>query len=119
MLHETLLKITAKTNLSRPEAEEAMEDILSGRATEAQIFALLSGLQAKTETLDEIVGFANAMRRHATPIFLPSQSTADQSSRRYLRHRRRWLRDIQRFHGRGIRGGGRRGSRGEARQPLD
>ncbi len=47
MLRETLLKITAKTDLSRAEAEEVMEDVLSGRATDAQIFALLSGLRDK------------------------------------------------------------------------
>jgi len=79
MLRETLLKITAKTDLSRREAEEVMEEVLSGVATDAQIFALLSGLRAKTETLDEIVGFASAMRRHAKPIFLTGQPTADKA----------------------------------------
>lgn len=79
MLRETLLKIAAKTDLSRPEAEEAMEHVLSGRATDTQIFALLSGLRAKTETLDEIVGFAKAMRRHARPILLRNQPTADKA----------------------------------------
>jgi anthranilate phosphoribosyltransferase len=78
MLHETLLKIGAKIDLSRSEAEAAMEEILSGRATGAQIVAMLRGLQAKTETLDEIVGFATAMRRHATPIFLPNHPTASE-----------------------------------------
>jgi anthranilate phosphoribosyltransferase len=79
MLRETLLKIVAKRDLSRPEAEEAMDDVLSGRATGAQIFTLLSGLRAKNETLDEIVGFANAMRRHAKPILLRNQPTADEA----------------------------------------
>ncbi len=79
MLREALLKITAKTDLSRAEAEQVMERVLSGRATDAQIFALLSGLRDKTETLDEIVGFAKAMRRHAKPIFLPGQSTVDKA----------------------------------------
>jgi anthranilate phosphoribosyltransferase len=79
MLHETLAKIAAKTNLSRSEAESAMEEILSGRATDAQITVLLSGLRAKTETLDELVGFAKAMRRHATPIFPPGHSRADEA----------------------------------------
>ena len=76
MLHETLLKVEAKTDLSRSEAEAAMEEILSGRATNGQITALLSGLRTKTETLDEIVGFAKAMRRHATPIFPPNHPAA-------------------------------------------
>ena len=77
MLRETLLKIVAKKDLSRQEAEEAMEVVLSGRATNAQIVNLLRGLRAKTETLDEIVGFANAMRRHATPIFPSNHPIAD------------------------------------------
>jgi anthranilate phosphoribosyltransferase len=76
MLHEALLKITAKTNLSRSEAEQLMEEVLSGRATDAQIVTLLSGLRVKTETLDEIVGFATAMRRHAAPIFPPNHPKA-------------------------------------------
>ena len=37
MLRETLLKITTKTNLSRTEAEQLMEEVLSGRVTDAQI----------------------------------------------------------------------------------
>jgi len=76
MLREALLKIAAKTDLTRSEAEDVMEDILSRRATDAQIVALLRGLREKTETLNEIVGFAKAMRRHATPIFPPGYSTA-------------------------------------------
>ena len=79
MLHEAVLKVDAKTDLSRSEAEAAMEEILSGRATNAHIIGLLKGLQTKTETLDEIVGFAKAMRRHATPIFRPNHPAADKA----------------------------------------
>jgi anthranilate phosphoribosyltransferase len=69
MIQEALEKITAGAHLSRSEADAAMERILSGNATDAQIAALLIGLRTKGETLDELVGFATAMRRHATPIF--------------------------------------------------
>ena len=79
MLHEALLKIIAKTICREPRLKQVMERVLSGRATDAQIVALLSGLRDKTETLDEIVGFAKAMRRHATPIFPPGQSTVDEA----------------------------------------
>jgi anthranilate phosphoribosyltransferase len=73
MIHEALEKIVADEDLSRAQAEAAMEEILAGRATDAQIAALLTGLRMKGETVDELVGFAAAMRRHATPIF-PSHS---------------------------------------------
>ena len=66
---EVLEKIVAGRDLSRVEAESAMEEILCGRATNAQIAGLLTALRIKGETVDELVGFATAMRRHATPIF--------------------------------------------------
>ncbi len=52
-----------------------MEEILSGRAGEDSIVALLSALRTKGETIEELVGFARAMRRHATPIFNDSSRT--------------------------------------------
>ena len=62
-------KTEAGVHLSRQEAEAAMEEILSGRAGEDSIVALLAAMRAKGETVEELVGFARAMRRHATPIF--------------------------------------------------
>jgi anthranilate phosphoribosyltransferase len=60
-------------DLSRREAENAMEDMLSGRAPAIEIAQFLAALRFKGETVDELVGFATAMRRHATPIFAPGQ----------------------------------------------
>ena len=47
MIHEALQKIVAEEDLSRVEAEGAMEEILSGHANDAQIAALLTGLRMK------------------------------------------------------------------------
>jgi anthranilate phosphoribosyltransferase len=69
MFHEALEKIVREEDLSRVEAEAAMEYVLSGQASDPQIAALLTALRMKGETVDELVGFATAMRRHATPIF--------------------------------------------------
>lgn len=69
MILEALEKIVADKDLTRAEAEAAMEDILAGRASDALIAGLLTALRIKGETVDEVVGFAQAMRRHATPIF--------------------------------------------------
>jgi anthranilate phosphoribosyltransferase len=79
MIHQALEKIVAGEDLSRAEADAAMEQILAGNATDAQIAALLTGLRMKVETVDELVGFATAMRRHATPIFPPGHSHADEA----------------------------------------
>src|ERR1700719_3016309 len=55
-------------SLSREEARAAMGEVLSGKCTDAQIAALLVGLHMKGETVEEIVGFAEAIRAAATPI---------------------------------------------------
>jgi anthranilate phosphoribosyltransferase len=70
-LHHALEKIVAGEDLTRPEAESAMEQIFSGNSSDAQIAGFLAALRMKGETVDELVGFASVMRRHATPIFPP------------------------------------------------
>jgi anthranilate phosphoribosyltransferase len=69
MIHEALEKIIAEKDLTRAEAEAAMQQILCGQASDAQIASFLTALRMKGETVDELVGFATAMRRHATPNF--------------------------------------------------
>jgi len=62
--------------LNRQEAELAMEEILAGRASENEIVAFLRALRERAITVEELVGFATVMRRHATAIF-PSGAPAD------------------------------------------
>jgi anthranilate phosphoribosyltransferase len=69
MIDEILKQIDTGEDLTRAQADGVMEQILSGAAADTQIVKLLSGLQVKGETVDELVGFATAMRRHATKIF--------------------------------------------------
>jgi len=69
MILKALDTIRRGMGLAREDADAAMEEILAGRATDAQIAALLAGLRDKGETVEELVGFATAMRRHAAPVF--------------------------------------------------
>jgi anthranilate phosphoribosyltransferase len=55
-------------SLSRDEARDVMAEVLSGKCTDAQIAALLTALRMKGETVEEIVGFAEAIRAAAAPI---------------------------------------------------
>lgn len=69
-----LLAVLARgRSLSEDEAAAAFEIIMTGHATDAQIGALLGAMQARPEgpTIDEIVGAARVMRRHAAGIDLP------------------------------------------------
>ena len=55
--------------LTRAQAEEAMEEILSGRAETPEIVNLLRAMNARPIQPQELAGFASVMRRHAAPVF--------------------------------------------------
>jgi len=74
MIRKALDSITRGLDLSRAEADAAMEEILCGRAADAQIAALLTALRDKGETVEELVGFATAMRRHVAPVYSAPQA---------------------------------------------
>ncbi|GAA3744586.1 anthranilate phosphoribosyltransferase [Leifsonia bigeumensis] len=57
-------------NLSISEASWAMRRIVTGEATSAQLAAFLVALRAKGETVDEIVGFRDAVLENARPLAL-------------------------------------------------
>ena len=55
-------------SLARAEARDVMAEVLTGQCTDAQIAALLIALRMKGETVEEIVGFAEAIRAAAAPL---------------------------------------------------
>jgi anthranilate phosphoribosyltransferase len=55
-------------DLTREDARGAMDTIMSGEATPAQIGGFLVALRLKGETADEIAGCAEAMRAHVLPV---------------------------------------------------
>jgi anthranilate phosphoribosyltransferase len=55
-------------SLSRNEAREVMAEVLAAKCTDAQIAALLVALRMKGESVEEIVGFAEAIRAAAAPL---------------------------------------------------
>ena len=68
-----------RQSLSREEARSVMTQILTGRARDAQIAGFLVALRMKGETVEEIVGFAEAIRGAATPLGGAQDSTVDVS----------------------------------------
>ncbi|MBI2682983.1 MAG: anthranilate phosphoribosyltransferase [Acidobacteriales bacterium] len=79
MITEALHKVANHfQSLSREEAREVMGEILHGQCSDAQIAALLVGLHMKGETVEEIVGFAEAIRAAATPL-APDDAALDVS----------------------------------------
>jgi anthranilate phosphoribosyltransferase len=69
-----------RQSLTREEARSVMAEILAGQCTDAQIAALLVALHMKGETVEEIVGFAEAIRAAAVPLRIHNNSTVDVSN---------------------------------------
>ena len=76
-LVEALHHVMDGAALTRAEARAAMESLLRGEATDAQIAGMLTALRLRGETVEELVGFAEAMRAHARPIFAPGERPAE------------------------------------------
>ena len=68
MLKAYINKVIAFKDLSAAEAEAAMQIIMTGQATSAQIGAYLVALRMKGETVEEISGSARAMRAQAAHV---------------------------------------------------
>src|SRR5260370_16875055 len=62
-------KAEAAGALSRVEAEAFMEELLSGQIATPEIVRMLLALNQRAVSVDELVGFARVMRKHAAPVF--------------------------------------------------
>ncbi len=68
MIREFISKVVGGEDLTEAEMETAMDEIMSGTATPAQIGAFITALRLKGETVDEITGAARTMRAKATKV---------------------------------------------------
>src|SRR6056297_2014967 len=67
-IRDALETLLAGRDLSRGEAEGLIEALMTGLATPAQIGGVLIALRAKGESVDEITGAVQVMRRLATRV---------------------------------------------------
>ena len=63
-----LPQLIERHDLTREQARAAMEEILSGAATAAQIAMFIVALRAKGEVAEEVIGLAQAVRSRANPV---------------------------------------------------
>ncbi|WP_089748206.1 MULTISPECIES: anthranilate phosphoribosyltransferase [unclassified Candidatus Frackibacter] len=68
MMKEFINQLMEGKNLSIKQAAEAMNLIMSGKATKAQIAGFITALRMKGETVEEITGCAQVMRDKATEV---------------------------------------------------
>ncbi|HMK49123.1 MAG TPA: anthranilate phosphoribosyltransferase [Thermodesulfovibrionales bacterium] len=71
MIKEAINMLVNNIGLMEPEMAACMSDIMEGKATDAQIGALLTALRIKGETVEEITGAARIMRQKAITIKAP------------------------------------------------
>jgi len=69
MITDLIQKMIDRRDLTEQEARTAMEEIMTGQSTDAQIGAFLTALRMKGETAQELIGFARVMREKAEPLW--------------------------------------------------
>ncbi len=73
-LKPLLAKVAGHESLTRDEARQAFEILMSGEATPSQIGGFLMALRMKGETVDEIVGAVTTMRAKMLPVEAPADA---------------------------------------------
>jgi len=68
MIKEAIGKVVIGNDLDEGEMVEVMNEIMGGKATDAQIGAFITALRMKGETIDEIAGAARVMREKASHV---------------------------------------------------
>ena len=71
IITEAVRALIDRRSLTRIEAAAAMEAIMSGAATDAQIASFLTALRMKGETVEELIGFAQVMRQKVVKVRAP------------------------------------------------
>ncbi|MDR1721729.1 MAG: anthranilate phosphoribosyltransferase, partial [Methanobrevibacter sp.] len=64
MIKDAILKLAKGENISYEMAEESMNEIMEGKASDVQMSAYLTALAMKGETSDEVTASAQSMRNH-------------------------------------------------------
>jgi len=68
MIREAIRLLTERRDLTTEECSQAMNEVMSGEATAAQVAAFIVALRMKGETVEEITGCAGVMRDKARRI---------------------------------------------------
>ena len=71
MIKEAIIKLAKKEDLTYAEAEQVMNEIMEGKATDVQKSAYLTALSMKGETIDEITASASGMREQVETDPIP------------------------------------------------
>jgi len=77
LVQSALQRLLERQDLGRAGARELVLAIMDGQVTPAQVGAVLVAMRMKGETVEEIVGAAEAMRARATPVVTRRRPVVD------------------------------------------
>lgn len=77
MIKKAIAKLVERQDLTEVEAQAAMNQIMTGEASQAQMGAFLAAMRLKGETVPEIVGCARAMRANAVKVVCQETNLVD------------------------------------------
>lgn len=77
MIRECIEKLVGLVDLSEQEMAEAIDQVMTGQATAAQVASFITALRMKGETVEEICGAARVMRERALRLHLPGMKLID------------------------------------------
>jgi len=75
-LKSAIAEVINGRDLTFEQAQRAMDIIMDGEATQAQIGSYLTALRMKGETVDEVAGSAHSMRAHVVRVDVPHEPGA-------------------------------------------
>jgi anthranilate phosphoribosyltransferase len=76
MIKDAILKLAKNEDISYVMAEESMNEIMRGKATDVQMSSYLTALSMKGETIDEITASAASLRNHCIKL-LPGRDVLE------------------------------------------
>ena len=68
MIQDSIKQLISKKSLTKTQAQQVMNEIMSGEVTGSQFGAFVTSLMLKGETADEIAGLATSMREHSLKV---------------------------------------------------
>ena len=77
MIKELIQQLLEKKDLTQPQMQQVMREILSGATDTADIVAFLTSLNAKGETVEELTAAVNVMVRHVDQIIIDKPNILD------------------------------------------
>ena len=77
MIQDSIKQLISKKSLTKTQAQQVMNEIMSGEVTGSQFGAFVTSLMLKGETANEVAGLATSMREHSLKVSVSEKIILD------------------------------------------